>query len=365
MHANLFNQPEQLYFYWVKSNNTPMRKMMLFHLLISASLMLFGQRQDLSFTVACYNVENLFDLEDNPETEDEEFTPASAKAWDLEKYEKKLEDLAAVIKAIGQEELPAIIGLCEVENKKVLEDLIQTRALRRGHYGIVHYESPDARGIDNALLYRMQDFRVTSSRAIPVSFPFDPSGTTRDILYVKGTTRENEPFHMFVNHWSSRYGGVMETEPRRICCARALRREVDIVLNRDPGAKIIIMGDFNDEPTNRSVFEILMANNKRKNAGDRELYNLMYDMHNMEGQGTYNYRGRWNMLDQIMVSQSVINSPAGLHCHYGSGRILKQDFMLYLNGETRQQVPNRTYGGPSYYGGISDHLPVFVTLTKD
>ena len=339
--------------------------MMMFSLLVSASLFLFGQQQDHTFTVASYNVENLFDLEDNPETEDEEFTPASAKAWDLKKYEKKLDDLAAVISAIDQDGLPEIIGLCEVENKKVLEDLTQTRALRRGHYGMVHYESPDTRGIDNALLYRMQDFRVISSRAIPVNFPIDPTETTRDILYVKGTTREHEPLHFFVNHWSSRYGGEKETEPKRISCALVLRREVDAVLNKDPGAKIIIMGDFNDEPTSRSVFEILMANNKRKNAGDRELYNLMYDKHNMQGEGSYSYRGRWNMLDQIIVSQSVINSPVGLHCDYASGHILKKDFMLYLNAETRQYVPNRTYGGPSYYGGISDHLPVYVILTRD
>jgi predicted extracellular nuclease len=340
-------------------------KMMLFSMFLSASLMLLGQKPVHSFTVACYNVENLFDLEDDPETGDEEFTPNSAKAWDLEKYKKKLDDLAAVIRAIDQGELPEIVGLSEVENRKVLEDLIQTRALRKGNYGIVHFESPDPRGIDNALLYRMQDFRVTSCRAIPVIFRFDPEETTRDILYVKGTTRENEPIHLFVNHWSSRYGGEKETEPRRISCALALRWVVDDILNTDPGAKIIIMGDFNDEPTNRSIFETLMANNKRKNAGDRELYNLMYDMHNMEGKGSYNYRGRWNMLDQIMVSQHVINGDGGLHCDYGSGRILQKDFMMYLNGETRKHVPNRTYGGPSYYGGISDHLPVYVTLTKD
>ena len=342
-----------------------MKKVILLSLYIAIFGMLSGQHKDLAFTVAFYNVENLFDLVDHPETQDEEFTPESEKAWDMEKYEKKLDDLSSVIQAINKDELPEIIGLCEVENKKVLDDLIQTKILKKGEYGIVHYESPDLRGIDCALLYRMQEFNVISSRSIPVSFPFDSAETTRDILYVEGRTRDNERLHFFVNHWSSRRGGEKETEPKRIFCAIALRKEVDALLNKDPEARIIIMGDLNDEPTNRSVFEMLLANNKRKNAGDRELFNLMYDMHNMDGAGSYNYRGTWNMLDQIIVSKAVINNRAGLHCDYESGRILKEEFMMYLQEENQQYVPNRTYGGPEYYGGISDHFPVYVTLTRD
>ncbi len=284
-----------------------MRKMTLFSVFITCFLMLSAQKNDPTFTVAFYNVENLFDLEDHPGTQDGEFTPESEKAWDMEKYQKKLDDLSAVIRAIDKDELPEIIGLSEVENKKVLDDLIQTKTLRKGEYGIVHYESPDLRGIDCALLYRMQDFRVISSRAIPVSFPFDSAETTRDILYVEGTTRDNERLHFFVNHWSSRWGGEKESEPKRIFCAVALRKEVDALLNKEADAKIIVMGDLNDEPTNRSVFEMLLANNKRKNAGDRELFNLMYDMHNIQGEGSYNYRGNWNMLDHIIVSKSVLH----------------------------------------------------------
>jgi predicted extracellular nuclease len=342
-----------------------MKKMTLLTLFITTFLMLSGQRNDQVFTVAFYNVENLFDLEDQPGTQDEEFTPESEKAWDLKKYQKKLDDLSAVIFAINKDELPEIIGLSEVENKMVLDDLIQTKILRKGEYGIVHYESPDPRGIDCALLYRMQEFHVISSRPIPVHFPFDSTETTRDILYVEGSTRENERLHFFVNHWSSRWGGEKESEPKRLFCAVALRKEVDAILNKEPEAKIIIMGDFNDEPTNRSVFEILLANNKRKNAGDRELFNLMYDMHNINGEGSYNYHGKWNMLDQIIVSKTVIQSTGGLHCGYESGHILKEEFMMYQNEENHQLVPNRTYGGPEYYGGTSDHLPVFVTLTRD
>jgi endonuclease/exonuclease/phosphatase family metal-dependent hydrolase len=342
-----------------------MRKIFLTGLGILLITLVPAQNKEQLLTVMFYNVENLFDTERNPDKLDSEFTPESEKAWDMERYEKKLDDIASVIKAVNKAELPEIVGLCEVENLKVLEDLIRTRDLKRGNYGIVHYESPDARGIDCALLYNMDEFRVIASEAIPVTFPFDSTLTTRDILYVEGKTRDNESLHLLINHWSSRSGGERETEPKRLYCAVTLRKKVDRIFNREPGAKIIIMGDLNDEPTSRSVFEILMANNKRKNAGDRELYNLMYDAHNAGTEGSYNYRGTWNMLDQIIVSRTVLSDSRGWHTGYDGGHILKADFMLYHDEDRQDYVPNRTYGGPNYYGGISDHLPVYVTLVKE
>ena len=326
---------------------------------------LYSQKKDEVLTVMFYNVENLFDTEQDPDNEYSEFSPESEKAWDMERYEKKLDDIAAVIKALGEDELPEIVGLCEVENKKVVEDLVRTKDLRRGDYGIVHYESPDFRGIDCALLYNMDEFRVISSKAIPVTFPFDSSETTRDILYVEGKTADNETLHLFVNHWSSRWGGERETEPKRIYCAITLRKEVDRIMNADPEAKIIVMGDLNDEPTNRSVFEMLLANNKRKNADNRELFNLMYDGHNQRNEGSYNYRGSWNMIDHVIVSRTLITETQGWHCGYDDGRVFKADFMLYHDEKKQQHVPNRTYGGPNYYGGISDHLPVYVRLLNE
>ncbi len=322
-----------------------------------------AEKPDSDLRIMFYNVENLFDLSDDPDKMDEEFTPEAEKAWDEEKYSKKLGDIAGVIQAAWKKDLPDVIGLCEVENKKVINDLLEVRALRKGDYGIVHYESPDSRGIDCALLYRKEAFRVTGSKPVSVIFPFDSTETTRDILYVEGMTGNGEKLYLFVNHWSSRSAGQRETEPKRIFCAVTLRKQVDAILNREPGAKIIIMGDFNDEPTNRSIFEMLLANNKRKNAGGRELYNLMYDLHNTGNEGTYNYQGTWNMLDQFMVTRSLLTDRQGWHTGYDSARILKEDFMLYYNEEYRQYVPDRTYGGPVYYGGISDHLPICVTLT--
>ena len=342
-----------------------MRRLILAGIAMLLITIVSAQKKDQVLTFMFYNVENLFDTENNPDKNDEEFTPESEKAWDIDKYEKKLDDIASVIKAVNKSELPEIVGLCEVENRKVLEDLIQTRDLKRGNYGIVHHESPDSRGIDCALLYNMEAFHVLSHEAIPVTFPFDSSMTTRDILHAEIKTTDNEVLHLFINHWSSRWGGQEESEPKRIYCAIALRKAVDNVMNRDPHAKIIIMGDFNDEPTNRSIFEMLLANNKRKNAGERELYNLMYDGHNRRNEGSYYYQGNWDMMDQIIVSRSVITDRNGWHAGYDDGKILKEKFMLYYDQNRKDYVPNRSYGGPVYYGGISDHLPVYFSMKND
>jgi len=340
-------------------------KNIIFILLLIFSINISGQRARKEFTIIFYNVENLFDTEDDPLTDDNEFTPDSEKSWDHDKYGKKLKDIARVLSSVNSSDLPEIIGLCEIENRKVLEELVNIRSLRKGNYSIVHSESPDNRGIDVALLYRADEFSVHESESVPVIFPFDSSMTTRDILYVTGKEKDGESFYFFVNHWSSRGQGEKETEPKRIYAAVTLRKKIDALMNRDPHAKIVIMGDFNDEPTNRSIFEMLIANNKRKNASERELYNLMYDLHNIDNAGTYFYRGNWNMLDQLIVSQSLLREKTGYHTGFDSGKILKQQWMLYHDQQFDEYVPNKTYGGPEYYGGISDHLPVYVTLVKE
>jgi len=333
-------------------------------ILLIISLSLSAQKKEDQWTVMFYNVENLFDTLDNPDKIDEEFTPGSEKHWNQERYGKKLDDLARVIKSASPSELPEIVGLCEVENEQVLQDLVRTDDLRKGEYGIVHIESPDVRGIDVALLYRTPEFTVTEKKALPVIFTFDSTETTRDILYVQGKTNDNDIIHLYVNHWSSRREGQMESEPKRIFAAVTLRKEIDMLMNRDSDARIIIMGDFNDEPTNNSVFGMLMANNKKKNASRRDLYNLMYDMHNDDNKGTYNFRGNWNMLDQIIISQALLSPKSVLHTSFDGGKIFSAEWMMYNDERLDQKVPSRTFGGPNYYGGISDHLPVYVTFIK-
>ncbi len=323
----------------------------------------FGQVPQKKFTVVFYNTENLFDTIDAPLTNDEEFTPGSEKQWNTERYEKKLADISKVLSDAGEGDLPDIIGLAEVENGDVLSDLVKTPLLAPAGYQIVHEESPDERGIDVALLYRPDRFHYIRHEKIPVEFPFDSTLTTRDILYVKGKAPDGGELNIFVNHWSSRYGGMETSEPKRLYCAVALRRRIDLLLTHDSNARILVMGDFNDEPTNRSVMDVLHATDKRKNIYPGDLYDLFFDRHNLGNFGSYYYKGQWNMLDQFMVSYNLIGQNGRLSCDYSSGEVFREPFMIYKNKEG-DETPNRTYGGPKYYGGVSDHFPIRVVFEQ-
>jgi len=310
-----------------------------------------------NLTIAFYNVENLFDTEDEPFKDDNEFLPGSKKKWTEKRYGKKLESLSKVLSSINKNELPEIIGLCEVENKRVLNDLVNTKHLSSGKYKIVHYESPDFRGIDCALLYRPDEFKVLKSAPVRVKFKDNPGYTTRDILYVKGKTETREILHIFVNHWPSRNGGLSKTEFKRVAVAKVLKNKIDRILAKSPEANIIIMGDMNDEPSNRSLSQILGA--QKPGTYNSEFVNLMYPVHENK-KGSYRYRGNWNMLDNIVVSKNLLDDK-GYRCTPENGFVFHEKWMEYKN-KKGQILPNRTYGGPNYYGGISDHFPVYFTL---
>jgi predicted extracellular nuclease len=335
----------------------------LWGLLILASLPLRSQKNVNSFLVVSYNVENLFDTINSPDFDDDEFTPSGGKNWTYERYEKKLKDLAEVIRSLPLKDPPALIGLVEVENREVLEDLIRQRGLRREGYEIVHEDGPDPRGIECALLYRPELFSYQSHEYIRVEDAQDPEYIHRGILHVKGTGPDGSNLHIFVNHWKSRSGGVRETEPRRMYSAITLRKQLDMLLAREPGFKAILLGDFNDEPTNNSINKGLSATNKRKNIGMGEYYNLYYDLHNAGNRGTYNFQGTWNMLDQVIVTYNLVNRDKGLTTGFDGGKILQEEFMLYQSETYGSSLPSATYGGPQYYGGPSDHLPVYVEFT--
>jgi predicted extracellular nuclease len=347
-----------------------MKKLSLFLLLItgffSLSLTLQGQTSGKNgLTVMFYNVENLFDTSNDSLTADEEFLPQSAKKWNSEKYNKKITDLAQVISSVTEKELPVLVGLAEIENRKVLEDLASSPRLKKGNYGIVHFDSKDERGIDVALLYSKEEIELLDSKAIPVLFGKEIKDVTRDILYAKCRIKGDRIIDVFINHWPSRSPGQEESEMKRVMAALALRREVDNILNLDNEAAILIMGDFNDEPTNKSVFQILNATNKLKNQHYRDLFNLMYDSHNMNGEGSITYKDAWQMFDQIIVSQSLLSKGAGYHFTYGDGKVFKNGQVMIKDAVTGGQVMNRTYGGDKYLGGVSDHLPVFAILKKE
>lgn len=307
--------------------------------------------------IAFYNVENLFDLEDNPATPgDDEFLPTGKKVWTQERYDKKINDLASVIAGMNH---PAFVGLCEVESRSVLEDLVKNQQLKSVNYQVVHRESPDFRGIDNAFLFAKDYFKTLKVEAIRINFPAEivEDYTTRDILHIKGTHRNNQVMHFFINHWPSRRGGLEASEPKRGYVAQQLKQAIDNILQTDPQAEIVIMGDFNDETNNKSVANILDAQPNAKNPQADKLYNCFAKL-DAAGNGTYNYRGNWNMLDQIIVSGSLLDDKGW---KITNPNIFKPEWLIY-NSEKYGATPSRTYGGPNYYGGYSDHFAIFVEM---
>ncbi len=326
--------------------------LILFILLITAGSLMAQQ----SYKLAFYNVENLFDTTDDPETLDEDFTPDGKQQWTPERYQAKLGKISQVLDSMGT---PHFIGLAEVENQTVLEDLISTESLKSGDYGIIHKNSPDMRGIDVALLYQKQHFKVLETEFIRVNFPdfIEKDYTSRDILHAKGKLSNGEILHIFVNHWPSRRGGLQQSEPKRLFVAQHVKLAVNDILEKDPKALIVLMGDFNDEPNNSSIASVLGALPDNSAAIDGLLYNCFYSM-DKDKKGSYNYRGNWNMLDQFIVSGYLKDPTAPLMVK--NPTIHRYEWLMYQgkNGPT----PNRTYGGPNYYGGYSDHLPVSIEL---
>lgn len=313
-------------------------------------------------TVVFYNVENLFDTINHPDKRDNDFTPMGKLQWDTRRYNDKLSKLSYVLSSINKEKLPEIIGLCEIENKEVIEDLIGQERLKKENYRIAHSESPDKRGIDCALIYNKRDFKYLKHETINIEFPWEKEYKTRDILYVQGLVGRKDTLNIFVNHWPSRRGGQEKSEPNRVFVAKQLRKAVDAIQAKNPFAKIIIMGDFNDEPTDKAVKEILKADNNRDTNNPMDLYNLMYDLQ-INGEGSYNYRGDWNMLDNLIVSNSLLSGLRGYQTLHNAGRIYRNKHICYKN-KKGDYTPSRTFGGPKYYGGFSDHFPIYFKLKK-
>ena len=303
-----------------------------------------------------YNVENLFDTIDDKYTIDEQFLPDSEKKWNSEKYNEKQENLAKVIAAFDSE-LPLFLGFAEIENKLVLEDLISQKKLQRGNYGIVHTESPDKRGIDVGLIYQKDYMKILNSENLEVSLQSDPDFATRDILYVQAELKNQDEIHVFLNHWSSRRGGEKETEHKRVKAASVLRAKVDEILNTNSMAKIIILGDFNDHPTNKSIYETLNAKGT-PDFQNGQLFNMAYKLEK-ENKGSYNYKGDWGMLDQMIVSEGLYSAEKGVKVAYDKCLVLQKEWMMYTDKKYGDKKPSRSYGGPNYYGGYSDHLPIY------
>lgn len=319
-------------------------------------------------TIAFYNVENLFDFENDPITFDDDRTPDGKDHWTEEIYNAKLKNTAKVIAEIGSDvagNAPAIIGLCETENRRVLEDLVNQEELLQKDYGIVQYESPDRRGIDVALLYQKKLFTPTQHKAYELLIYDNNDASkrvfTRDQLLVSGML-DGEKIHVIVNHWPSRSGGEARSRHKRIKAAELNKRIIDSLHSDDPYAKIITMGDLNDDPTSPSVRKVLQPKNEREDVAIKELYNPMEEMYK-KGLGTLAWRDGWNLFDQMIVSAELLKKDYSSYRFYKAG-IYNKTYLANPRGRYKG-YPYRSFADGGFTGGYSDHFPVYVYLIKE
>lgn len=316
-----------------------------------------GVKKSIS-TIAFYNVENLFDTIDSSFTRDESFTPSGKMRWTERRYHKKLERLGSVISSLGINRAkipPIIVGLVEVENKKVVNDLANSKYLKKYDYEVVHHDSPDERGIDVAMLYNKVGFEYIDSTTFPV-FLTDELGErdyTRDILKVSGYLH-GKLTHILINHWSSRREGVEKTEHKRITAAKTLRKIIENIYEKESSPKIIIMGDFNDNPTSPSIKEHLVKD---------DLFNPMEKLFDTNKSGSIKHKGKWYLFDQIIFSKNFLQAEKEDFSFYYAA-IFNKKWLKIFKGKFKGN-PFRTYIGRWYKGGFSDHFPVYAFLKKE
>jgi len=309
-----------------------------------------------------YNLENFFDVHNDSITQDDDYTAFGMKHWGREKYNTKLNNTYKVIASVGGWEPPEIIGVCEVENKWVMSEIAGGTPLRKFNYKFIHYDSPDPRGIDVALLYRPDKFKPLFHQTLRIVFPFDTTSRTRDILYVKGLTSTKDTLHIFVNHFPSKFGGAMVTIPKRNYVAGFLRTKIDSILAISPEANIIIMGDFNDEPTDESITKALNAKCDTNDLKTADLFNLMCKLKATEKLGSNKFREQWSLIDQMIVSTSLAKNKQKWHVKNYRAYIFKPGYLLQEDEIYMGLKTFRTYNGARYTGGYSDHLPVYMDL---
>ncbi|WP_179337369.1 endonuclease/exonuclease/phosphatase family protein [Winogradskyella ludwigii] len=306
------------------------------------------------YTIAFYNIENLFDIKNNPHTHDNDFLPTSQKRWTPKRYQKKLLKLGSIIPKIGNEDnqiAPVIIGLAEVENANVISDLINSKNLIEENYDFIHYDSMDERGIDVALLYKPDIFKVEHSETFSVYLENEKGmqDYTRDILLVQGLLN-NENINIIVNHWSSRREGVKETEFKRIAGANAVNAIIKTLKTENSDAKIIVMGDFNDNPNSKSIKLLEEESN---------LYNPFKTVWSRDN-GSLSHNFQWNLFDQILFTTNFFDTNNS-KLIFSNAKVFNSKILTQNHGKYKGQ-PFRTFVGKKYKGGYSDHFPVFIEL---
>lgn len=323
------------------------------------------QKDFLINAVAFYNLENLFDTEDDPYKNDDDFTPSGANSYTEELYQKKLHNLAQVISKLAIDKVPdgpSIIGVAEIENDRVLQDLINQPELKNRNYRFVHFDGPDHRSIDCGLLYHPAYFKVITATALPV--PIEEKGkkeATRDILYVTGQMG-NDTLHILINHWPSRRGGEAATVWKRAVAAGINKQLADSLLAKNNNTKIIIMGDLNDDPVSPSVTKTLGAKGDRKKVFPGELFNPWMEFYK-NGLGTLGYNDSWNLFDQIIISYGFIQSEVHKWRYY-QAEIFNRKFMINQFGRYKG-YPHRSFSGNTWIDGYSDHFPTILYFIQE
>lgn len=327
----------------------------------------FARAQEKSrvvvYGVAFYNQENLFDTINNNGKYDEEFSPKGARQWTGEKYWSKIDNMASVFKAMANKYIPtgpAIVGVSEIENITVLQDLVKAAPIREWNWQIVHYDSPDKRGIDVGLLYNPKFFKVLSTASRRLYVPSNPNFLTRDQLVVTGLLG-GDKVSIIVNHWPSRLGGESQSSYLREAAAALTRSIADSLLREDPKAGVIIMGDLNDDPFNKSVKDVIGAKKYENEVPEGGFFNPFWSFID-KGIGTLGYRGNWNLFDQIMISQNLLGKDRRT-LKYWRAEVFNKPFLTNEYGQYKG-YPKRTYAGGVFINGYSDHFPTLIYLVK-
>ena len=343
------------------------RKSILVFLFFAISLTVYAQTKP--YKIVFYNLENFFDTVNDPEVLDDEFTPEGPKKWTQDKYDKKLHNMERVffdIAAINKD-YPVVIGVSEVENRNVLEDIVAAPKLAPANYRIVHHDSPEARGVDVAFFYRADVFKLEGEKAIRTIIPSLPNFKTRDILTMWGKI-DGEDFLFMVGHWPSRLGGKEASEYKRIAVGEQMRSIADSVKQIRPDVKVVLMGDFNDDPTDPSITQGLGAKLKVKELQKGDYY-APYASMLKAGYGTLAYGDAWNIFDNIVVTENLVNDTTDklkIQKAPGSkfyGNIFKRHYMVQKEGQYKG-YPLRTNVGNNFQGGYSDHFPVYIYIGK-
>lgn len=343
-----------------------MKQLLILYLFLCPYFHLYGQeRKDtLAFRIMTYNVENLFDCRHDTLKNDYEFLPDAIRHWNYTKYKRKLDTTARVITAVGGWTPPALVALCEVENDSVLRDLTRYSALREAGYRYVMTQSPDERGIDVALLYQRSQFKLLSYQCLSVEKPRKSVRPTRDILHVSGMLLNKDTLDIFVAHFPSRSGGAKESEPYRLLAGQKLKDTADSLFQIRNRPQIIILGDFNDYPNNKSVRKILKAEAPPlipDSLHPKAIYHLLArKAATCKRFGSYKYQGEWGLLDHIIVSGNLLQPSAPFYTEEVKANVFCPAFLLTEDKKYGGQQPFRTYYGMKYQAGYSDHLPVWA-----